>query len=132
LDYPGSWTDVTALVDTVAGNHAISSRSDLVDATNLKAGDLYLFVVVGPPHPVVGCSEPVTFIEKNATTLDGTNANLYVRKGVQANPDVWVLDLIAQRTGICYQLQLLTGAGTSEAGAKAVLADIQDSFRFGR
>jgi len=130
--YPASWTDVTAFVDTVAGNHAISSRADLVNPTNLTARDLYLVVVVGPPHAVVGCSEPVTFIEKTPTTLDGASGTLYVRNGAQVAQNEWVLDVIALRSDVCYQLQLQAGAGTTEADAKAVLSRIQDSFRFGQ
>lgn len=130
FSYPGGWTDVTAATGATHG-HALASRADLTSFYPLKPGDRALYVNATPPQAVVGCSEPVNPDEKASTTLGGEVATAYVRHGDQGDPTIWVLDVIAKHVGVCYQLQLLSGGDFTEADSKAMMGEIQGTFRFG-
>ena len=129
FSYPAGWTDVTATSGASHG-HAFASRADLTNFYPLRPGDRALYVNATPPLAVVGCSEPVNPDEKASTTLGGEVATAYVRHGEQGNPTVWVVDVIVKHVGVCYQLQLLSGDDFTEADSRAMMAEIQRTFRF--
>jgi hypothetical protein len=131
FSYPGDWTDLTQAEGIPAGAHAIASRASLTNLLTMEPTDKFLNVMVGPPHPLLGCSEPVSPDEKVGIILDGQTATDFARKGTQSDPNVWVLDLIALYSGTCYHFQLMTGSAIPENDAKAMLGEIQLSFSFG-
>ena len=90
------------------------------------------FYVVGafPKNPTLGCNEPLEGSQTD-TLLDGRPAKLFVRQGLQADPNQWVIDVIAERNGTCTWLQEVTGDQISRDEATATFTTIQATFRFG-
>jgi hypothetical protein len=131
FSYPGAWFDISQAAGAVAGTHALASRADLIVPFTLEPNDWWHAVKVSPRRADVGCSEPLNPLEQNPTTLAGQPATLYVRKGSQNDPNVWVLDLISLRSDICYQFQQMTGSAIGESDSKAIISSIQSSFSFG-
>jgi len=68
---------------------------------------------------------------QGATGVNGRQAKLFVRRGTQGDPNQWVIDVIAERSGTCTWFQQVTGNRVAKDRAMATLIVIQASFRFG-
>jgi hypothetical protein len=129
--YPGSWTDVSAFRGDPPGTHEVATSTAVANPMNLGPKDWH-FTVIGsfPPNSVIGCGEPA-YGDKLDTVLGGQPAHVFFRLGWQADPNEWIIDVIASVNGNCWQLQQTTGNAISRDDASATFAQIEASFRFG-
>ncbi len=113
------------------GSHEVASRSAAASPKDLGPTDWHFYVVGAfPPDPVIGCGSPVG-ADQSDTLLDERPAELFIRQGTQNDPKQWIIDVIAQQSGVCTWLQQVTGNAISRDEATGTFAVIQASFQFG-
>ena len=131
FNYPASWKDVTVMRQDPPGSHEVANRETSANPMNLGPTDWHLYVAGYPSNSSGSCGAVAAYGTESSTELDGEPAQLFVRKGWEADPNQWIVDLVAQRTGTCVHLQQVTGNTVSEQDATGRFATIQASFRFG-
>ena len=129
--YPAGWVDVSGLRGDPPGSHEVASRSAAASAANLGPTDWHFYVYGAfPKSSTTGCGEPLDGYQ-SATVVGGRQAKLFARQGTQGDPNQWVIDVIAERSGTCTSFQQVTGNRVAKDRAMATLTVIQASFRFG-
>lgn len=129
--YPSGWVDVSGLRGDPPGSHEVASRSAAASPANLGPSDWHFYVYGAfPKSSTTGCGEPLDGYQ-SATVVGGRQAKIFARQGTQADPNQWVIDVIAERSGTCTSFQQVTGNRVAKDRAMATLIVIQASFRFG-
>jgi hypothetical protein len=129
--YPSGWVDVSGVRGDPPGSHEVASRSGAASPANLGPTDWHFyFYGAFPKNSTTGCGEPLDGYQ-SATVVGGRQAKLFARQGTQADPNQWVIDVIAERSGTCTSFQQVTGNRVARDRAMATLTVIQASFRFG-
>ncbi len=129
--FPPIWVDVSAVRGDPPGYHEVTTKLTDRGPAGLGPIDWWFSLDGGyAPNVVIGCGEPA-YGDKADTQLDGQPAKLFVRQGWQADPNQWIIDVIAVWKGTCYDLQQISGNGLSRDDAMATFEVIQASFRFG-
>jgi hypothetical protein len=129
--YPAGWVDVSGLRGDPPGSHEVASSAAAANPASMGPSDWHFYVYGAfPKNSTTGCGEPIDGYQ-GATGVNGRQAKLFVRQGTQADPNQWVIDVIAERSGTCTWFQQVTGNRVAGDRAMATLKVIQASFRFG-
>jgi hypothetical protein len=128
--YPSGWVDVSGVRGDPPGSHEVASRSAAASPANVGPTDWHFYVYGAFPKSSAGCGEPLDGYQ-SATVVGGRQAKLFARQGTQGDPNQWVIDVIAERSGTCTSFQQVTGNQVAKDRAMATLTVIQASFRFG-
>jgi hypothetical protein len=129
--YPSGWVDVSGLRGDPPGSHEVASTSAAASPANLGPTDWHFYVYGAfPKNSTNGCGEPLDGYQ-SGTLMGGRQAKLFARQGTQGDPNQWVIDVIAERSGTCTWFQQVTGNRVAKDRAMATLTVIQASFRFG-
>jgi hypothetical protein len=127
LRYPPEWTEV---VSEPAGFHGLASRPGMKNGRDIGVDDIWFVAEAFLPHPVIGCGEPRSYIEKADVQLGGQPASRFLRRGLQADANATVINVIAVRGGVCYTFVLTAGDSVPMDQAMRTAQMIQSGYLF--